>query len=257
MLKPSRHKAFTLIELLVVIAIIAILAAILFPVFAQAKESAKRTSCLSNTKQINLGSMQYSQDYDDMIMIGYYYDEPANYETIWHFIISPYMGEGSYSYDDGLAGKEKPKVRTCPSSIMRNALSYAMNQRLGGNGYSGDGWYSLPISATALTHVAETVIFGEGTQNPRWGGNCGAEFYWTPGRIEGNSGPEAQTKAEWDSIDNDTGNWPALFQVRYRHVGGANFAFADGHSKWAARGKIRLWNWQATGDSADYTYNTR
>src|SRR5690606_36200012 len=59
-------KGFTLIELLVVIAIIAILAAILFPVFARARENARRTSCLSNVKQIGLGVMQYVQDYDEM-----------------------------------------------------------------------------------------------------------------------------------------------------------------------------------------------
>ena len=68
-------KAFTLVELLVVIAIIAILAAILFPVFAQAKLAAKKTSALSNIKQLNLGSVMYSGDADDMMMpklrIGY------------------------------------------------------------------------------------------------------------------------------------------------------------------------------------------
>jgi prepilin-type N-terminal cleavage/methylation domain-containing protein len=61
---PSRDHGFTLIELLVVIAIIAILAAILFPVFAQAREKARQTACLSNLKQIGLGMMQYVQDYD-------------------------------------------------------------------------------------------------------------------------------------------------------------------------------------------------
>src|SRR4051794_23995459 len=58
------HKAFTLIELLVVIAIIAILAAILFPVFAQAKEAAKKTTCISNQKQISIGWRLYADDYD-------------------------------------------------------------------------------------------------------------------------------------------------------------------------------------------------
>ena len=61
------NKAFTLIELLVVIAIIAILAAILFPVFAQARSKARQAACLSNMKQIGLGSMMYAQDYDEVM----------------------------------------------------------------------------------------------------------------------------------------------------------------------------------------------
>jgi len=64
------EKGFTLIELLVVIAIIAILAAILFPVFARARESARRTNCLSNLKQLALGSMMYAQDYDEKLPVG-------------------------------------------------------------------------------------------------------------------------------------------------------------------------------------------
>src|SRR6476620_9900153 len=63
--RNANRSAFTLIELLVVIAIIAILAAILFPVFAQAREKARQTSCLSNTKQISLGILMYLQDYDE------------------------------------------------------------------------------------------------------------------------------------------------------------------------------------------------
>ncbi len=64
-MQPLRHRAFTLIELLVVIAIIAILAAILFPVFAQARAAARKTMCLSNMKQITLAMLMYSSDWDE------------------------------------------------------------------------------------------------------------------------------------------------------------------------------------------------
>ncbi|MGI5818938.1 MAG: prepilin-type N-terminal cleavage/methylation domain-containing protein [Armatimonadota bacterium] len=67
------HKGFTLIELLVVIAIIAILAAILFPVFARAREKARQTSCLNNVKQITLGALMYAQDHGEMLPRGGYW----------------------------------------------------------------------------------------------------------------------------------------------------------------------------------------
>ena len=79
-----RKTGFTLIELLVVIAIIAILAAILFPVFAKARENARRASCLSNAKQLALGIIIYSQDYDEKMM-------PAYYGTVyWPYLTLPY-----------------------------------------------------------------------------------------------------------------------------------------------------------------------
>jgi prepilin-type N-terminal cleavage/methylation domain-containing protein len=101
-----RRSAFTLIELLVVIAIIAILAAILFPVFAQAKEAAKKTACLSNTKQMALGLYMYAGDYEDTLPNTSWEQDPAGflngiaynpqnpngtYQVHWSFLIQPYI----------------------------------------------------------------------------------------------------------------------------------------------------------------------
>src|SRR5438309_7840989 len=99
----SRASGFTLIELLVVIAIIAILAAILFPVFAQAREKARQAACLSNCKQMALGVMQYTQDYDELLpVIG----DNGQCRGRWQWQIFPYVKNG--------------QVFTCPN-LPRNA----------------------------------------------------------------------------------------------------------------------------------------
>ena len=99
----SGRKAFTLIELLVVIAIIAILAAILFPVFARARENARRTSCLSNMKQIGLGAIQYAQDYDEKWMPASEggYNLPGGVPATWDLVLQPYL--------------KSTQIVTCPS----------------------------------------------------------------------------------------------------------------------------------------------
>src|SRR5580658_7793798 len=101
----SVNKAFTLIELLVVIAIIAILAAILFPVFAQAKLAAKRTSDLSNNKQITLGVLMYENDYDDQMPLARIVPTCADWWTSnmisWKDGTEPYIKNGGQNYNNG------------------------------------------------------------------------------------------------------------------------------------------------------------
>lgn len=159
------RRAFTLIELLVVIAIIAILAAILFPVFAQAREKARATSCLSNQKQIATGLLMYAQDYDEMLLMGMYGTSASGTLCSWPAMIQPYI--------------KSTQVFQCPSAP-RNAgitagtiaaangcgigngfvVTYAYNYYLGGNNNTNGG--VMTSSLPALDKPADTVLIVDG-----------------------------------------------------------------------------------------------
>lgn len=104
----KKHRGFTLIELLVVIAIIAILAAILFPVFAKAKEKAKGASCLSNQKQVGLAWLMYAQDYDDILVPAY-----CRNTGYWYELIQPYT--------------KNRGILQCPSGVITPYSSYMLS----------------------------------------------------------------------------------------------------------------------------------
>ena len=146
---PTQRKrsAFTLIELLVVIAIIAILAAILFPVFARARENARRASCQSNLKQIGLGIMQYTQDYDETYPL---YEVGGNPSTDY-----PYLDGNGVSVDWSLAVQPYTKsmqVLACPSD------SYStVYQNLGPYGTNVKRSYAIANYLRKFTHNANPI----------------------------------------------------------------------------------------------------
>jgi len=215
-----RRRGFTLIELLVVIAIIAILAAILFPVFARAREAARQSSCLSNTKQIGTGVMMYVQDYDEIYPWMWQGTASANAWThvpTGETASSNYYiwAEWSYPY------VKNSQVFQCPSFKRTQAqmpystfpVSYNYNGTASG-GISG-------AAMAAVQYPANTVVVydGLGTMDCWWyaqdhAGLISNVVPWTPA----SASPVAWSQAQRDLVR--------------RHNGGANITFADGHSKW-------------------------
>ena len=141
----TSKKGFTLIELLVVIAIIAILAAILFPVFARARENARRASCQSNIKQILLGVMQYTQDYDEKYM-PMYTDPPTVY---WPALLQPYL--------------KSTQILNCPSATYLPYNGTAFNPHYGLNVwlFEPDAQTNSGLSLSAINQPAATVVFAD------------------------------------------------------------------------------------------------
>jgi len=132
----SRNRAFTLIELLVVIAIIAILAAILFPVFAQAREKARGASCLSNLKQIGLGINMYMQDNDENFPMLQWWDKGTGkvVQMSWYAAIYPYIKNGDHFTDGTSWGTDG--IYKCPSRPRVQSGNYGVHQDL----FTDSGW---------------------------------------------------------------------------------------------------------------------
>jgi prepilin-type N-terminal cleavage/methylation domain-containing protein len=166
-----RQTGFTLIELLVVIAIIAILAAILFPVFARARENARRTSCLSNLKQIGLGIAQYTQDYDEKL-VSYAYPNPAGTVTYgWQVALDPYVKSYQMYVCPSAVKLSTYASNSCdPTKVSATGLgsgSYGYNYAFLGNytrsAATGNLNVLVDYSLAAIDKVAETVMVNEVT----------------------------------------------------------------------------------------------
>ena len=225
------HEGFTLIELLVVIAIIAILAAILFPVFAQAREKARQIACLSNTKQLALGVMQYAQDYDETLPVRG--DNAAN-RGRWQWQIFPYV--------------KNEQVFTCPNLSSSPWRATVNAQGLGTNDRGGYGWNNAlaqnapPGSASTVTAVAsgyslaaivkpaETIIIGD----TGFAGTSSAAAGWTMYAADPRK-PVAGTVSQpglYPQFRHHTERTqPATGGFALPTNGRANFCFLDGHAK--------------------------
>lgn len=225
--KPKLHRGFTLIELLVVIAIIAILAAILFPVFAQAREKARATSCLSNAKQLGLAAAMYAQDYDEIIVPAWliYVWNPLD-EPLWPRLIQPYI--------------KNTQIFTCPSNAPRTPYrpqppGWEVLDQLGLYGiFIGYGrnacLHNQNATLAQIVEPANSILFGEAVFGP---GTYDLGYYlvfWTGGQSVGD--PLCPGDAvDWGSEANRSYGINAGLPARW-HNEGANVTFHDGHSKW-------------------------
>lgn len=215
----SNRKGFTLIELLVVIAIISILAAILFPVFARARENARRASCQSNLKQIALGIMQYSQDYDESFPLAVTVPTTASLSSGvpygWADAIQPYL--------------KSTQIFQCPSEVEPPSSN---PDDIATSGSYNDYWYNRMLHGTAqaaVAVVAQTVMNGDGNGNSaRYNSNGCTSNAGNSGSstVIGLAGGATGTCATAGIVNLGSTN------MLGRHLDGANYAFVDGHVKW-------------------------
>jgi prepilin-type N-terminal cleavage/methylation domain-containing protein/prepilin-type processing-associated H-X9-DG protein len=229
-----RHRrGFTLIELLVVIAIIAIMAAILFPAFAQAREAARQSSCLSNLRQIGMGIRMYLQDYDGYCFLHHTYDADvvANGPVIslepekpWTVILSPYV--------------ENRAVFYCPSDPVNRTKTQALDLST----YAARELPELE-EGKAGTIAAESYLLNSllTHQTRQYGRFNEARFDGINGDLVVMSERNAraldlQTSQPMENIQDDYDVWNGAPQLaewiaHSRHKDGSNYLYLDGHAK--------------------------
>jgi len=206
------RKGFTLIELLVVIAIIAILAAILFPVFARAREKARQTSCLSNLKQLGLALMMYTQDYDETYVTSVYSEsrqDPAG--PFWASCLYPYVNNYQIYLCPTGGGRSGKQSFVYNNWTFPLRPAYGWNTNLAG------------LSMAAVQKPADVVAIGE----------CSHQVFASqPGRIAWANSNDKVAFGAGDPWPNGDTNY--MKDQYSRHNGGENHAYADGHAKWSS-----------------------
>jgi prepilin-type N-terminal cleavage/methylation domain-containing protein len=264
-MQRSIIRAFTLIELLVVIAIIAILAAILFPVFAQAKNAAKGTQSLSNIKQLATASLMYSNDYDDEFVAEY--NSPADgdgWQLSWIMLTLPYIKSFGIIKDPddnvpvgtnvpGLAGDYTgPKYSYVANGLIAGNCSAAADPWwqfrgvVGINGpsdYGGTNWHTQgDRSQTEINQIATTVLFATRSGTPpgtyydsSQGKLPGAFDAWSV-VFEGPANSDIDPDGTHGVLPGQASLWSApdptyLGYIDRFYGGGAPIAFTDSHAK--------------------------
>jgi len=224
------NKGFTLIELLVVVAIIAVLAAILFPVFARARENARRASCLSNLKQVGLGIMMYVQDYDEKYPMQIYYPSFSDSATpVAGKYLQTQAGTPGAFFEIGDTNSgvldhyitwmdlvypyvKSVQVFKCPSSTDAEYYpDYMFNGAFGGMRKNYYGVTSSPTSMASIDRASTTVMMWETGQESN---NITYEPKY------GNLG-----------VASSITRWP---NIHKNHLEGMNMIYGDGHAKWSS-----------------------
>ncbi|MDX1932218.1 MAG: DUF1559 domain-containing protein [Capsulimonadales bacterium] len=245
----SSLRAFTLIELLVVIAIIAILAAILFPVFAQAREKARAISCLSNCKQIGTAQMMYMQDNDENVMFWRNVPATASLDAqingSWVNQIQPYVKSGGQIPDLATAqANPNPRgIMACPSFSLATLHRAADRADCDGDGSTGSGSTNFQNPSGILAHygMSFSLTCGDGSTQGNyycnwpgsgWNGNTPAVLAYAA----------VQRPAETANIGDGvtlirSTRTPRLnpqfgCESMFAHQEGSNFVFLDGHAKY-------------------------
>jgi prepilin-type N-terminal cleavage/methylation domain-containing protein len=238
------HLAFTLIELLVVIAIIAILAAILFPVFAQAKRSAKTTVTLSNLKQTGLGALMYANDYDDGFVLTNYVDDDtaAGYgfdlNSQWPHLLMPYTKNMGIYWDDGQQVAPDTTISNPGASYDWSTLvTLSINDSGVAGYYPGTGpcdWPDTPYQwGRVLGSQEDPADRAAFTTNVNIGAPYG--WYW-----------EANYESSWaeETSDTDPGSsgWNQVWSSRLYSSGyQIPVSYLDGHAGKVNSGKFVSW----------------